>query len=87
MGKLQTRDLVFLIALSVPSIICIGHLWWRRKTPWWKRALWSLPLIVPIIGPLLYPSLFRGLARNESVPRPVVGQSGVPIPDVPDIPP
>lgn len=77
MARLQTIDLVFLVGLSVPSLACLGHMWWRRNARFWQRALWSFVVIVPFIGPLLYASLFSGLSRHAPGMEPKAGQGGL----------
>ena len=42
-----------LVVVQLLSLACVVHLW-TRSTQVWRKALWSLLVILPIAGPIYY---------------------------------
>ena len=42
-----------LVVVQLLSLACVVHLW-TRSTQVWRKALWSLLVILPIAGPIFY---------------------------------
>ena len=59
-----------LVVVQLLSLACVVHLW-TRPTQVWRKALWSLLVILPVAGPIFYGSLFDAPDVQAEVDRAV----------------
>ncbi len=50
---------VFVALIGAVSVSCTYMLWWHRRGALWRKALWTLILLVPASGHLYFLAAYR----------------------------